>query len=284
MINTWSKFFLQTLKYAVISYSLIFVDVYAYDTENPTKYDIEREQKKMEGVGIDITKKGESINLNLPFKNEAGEDRAIGSYFTLGKPVLLSMVYYMCPSLCNLHMNGVAEALSGLDLKAGDDFSWVTVSMEPKETYDLAAKKKESYIESFDKKDEARKGWHFLVGDEPNVKELTKQLGFTYRWDEETNQYAHTSAVYVLTPDGKISQIISGTTFDPKTLKLAIIEASKGLVGSFIDRAIMMCFQFNPEKNRYTIYAYNIMKLGGLLTLILLGVFLVPSWLKAIRS
>lgn len=256
----------------------------AYDTENPTKYDIAKEQKKMDGVGIDLSVKGSNVDLNLPFINEAGETKSLGSYLQNGKPMLLSMVYYMCPSLCNLHMNGMATALGDLELKAGEDFNWVTVSMEPKETYDLAAEKKESYIKNYVKKDEARTGWHFLVGTEPNVDELTNQLGFTYKWDTESEQYAHTSAVYVITSEGKISQIISGVEFDPKTLRLAIVEASQGKVGSFIDRAIMMCFQFNPEKNKYTIYAYNVMKIGGLLTLILLGVFLVPSWLKVLKS
>lgn len=256
----------------------------AYDTENPTKYDIEREQAKMEGVGIDFAKKGTSLDLNLPFTNEAGETKSLGSFFNLDKPVILSMVYYMCPSLCSLHMNGVTAAFKDLDLKAGTDFQWVTVSMEPKETHELAAEKKESYIEAFNKKDEARKGWNFLVGNPSSVKELTEQLGFSYKWDEETSQYAHSSALYILGTDGKISQIISGVDFDPQTLKLSIIEASQGKVGSFIDRALMMCFQFNPKKNKYTIYAYNVMKIGGLITLFLLGVFLVPSWLKVLKS
>lgn len=256
----------------------------AYDTKNPTKYDIQKEQAKMDDVGLDFSKKSQSINLNLPFTNEAGETKTLGSYFKNGKPVLLSMVYYMCPSLCSLHMNGVTAALKDLELKAGTDFQWITVSMDSKETSNLAADKKESYIEAFDKKDEARKGWSFLVGDEANVKELTQQLGFSYKWDDETKQFAHSSAIYVLTNEGKISQIITGVDFDPKTLKLSLIEASQGQVGSFLDRALMMCFQFNPQKNKFTIYAYNIMKIGALITLFLLGIFLLPSWLKVLKS
>lgn len=256
----------------------------AYDTENPTKYDIQKEQAKMDGVGIDFAKKGETLNLNLQFTNEAGETKTLGTYLKSGKPALLSMVYYMCPSLCSLHMNGMTAALKELDLKAGTDFQWIAVSMDTSEAYSLAADKKESYIEAFSKKDEARTGWNFLVGTDANVKELTEQLGFTYRWDEETSQFAHSSAVYVLSATGQISQIISGVEFDPRTLKLALIEASEGKVGNFIDRAMMMCFEFDPKKNKFTIYAYNVMKIGGLMTLLLLGVFLVPSWLKALRS
>lgn len=268
-----------TLLATVLSFSAL-----AYDTENPTKYDIEKEQAKMEDVGIDFSKKGETLNLNLPFTNEAGEDKTLGTYFKSGKPAILSMVYYMCPSLCSLHMNGVTAALKDLELKAGQDFQWISVSMDTTEGFQLAADKKESYIKSFIKPDEARTGWNFLVGTAANVKELTEQLGFSYKWDEDTEQFAHSSAIYVLTAEGKISQIISGVEFDPKTLKLALIEAAQGKVGSFIDRALMMCFQFNPQKNKYTIYAYNVMKIGGLITLLLLGVFLVPSWIKVLRS
>lgn len=260
------------------------ISVHAYDTENPTKYDIEKEKAKMEGVGLDMNKRGEMVNLSTPFTNEAGESKALGSYLKDGKPVVLSIVYYMCPSLCSLHMNGFTEALKSLDLKAGTDFQWVAVSMDHKETHDLAAEKKENYIEVFDKKDEARLGWNFLVGNEANIKELTDQIGFSFKWDPESNMYAHSSAIYILTSEGKISQIISGVDFDPKTLKLAIVEASEGKVGNFVDRAMMMCFQFNPQKNKYTIYAYNIMKIGGLITLLLLAVFILPSWLKVFRS
>ncbi len=270
--------------FLLMSLTLFCLPGMAYDTETPTKYDIEKENKKMENVGIDMAKKGEALNLNLSFTNEAGETKSLGSFFKQGKPVLLSMVYYECPSLCGLHMNGVTAALKDLELKAGQDFNWITVSMDPKEGHQLALDKKENYIKNFAKKDEARQGWNFLVGSEENVKELTSQLGFTYKWDAESEQFAHSSAIYVISNQGQISQIISGVEFDPKTLKLALIEASEGKVGSFIDRAMMMCFAFNPKKNKYTIYAYNIMKIGALLTLFLLGVFLLPSWISTLRS
>ncbi len=268
----------------ILSLILFAPSAFAYDTETPTKYDIAKENAKMDNVGIDFSKKGESLNLSLPFKNEAGESKHFGTYFKTGKPALLSMVYYMCPGLCSLHMNGVTAALEDLNLKAGSDFQWISVSMDATETSELAADKKESYIKSFKNKDEARTGWSFLVGNESSVDELTDQLGFSYKWDEETNQFAHSSAVYVLTAEGKISQIISGVEFDPKTLRLALIEAAQGKVGSFIDRALMMCFQFNPKKNKYTIYAFNVMKIGALITLLLLVVFLVPTWIKLLKS
>lgn len=282
------KYLVNRLFRASISMAILIsvysLPVFSYDTENPTKYDIERENKKMENVGIDIAKKGESLNLNLNFINEAGESKSLGSFFKQGKPVLLSIVYYECPSLCSLHMNGVTAALKDLDLKAGEDFNWIAISMDSKEGHQLAFNKKENYIKNFPKKDEARVGWNFLVGSEENIKELTNQLGFSFKWDAESEQFAHSSAVYVLSNQGQISQIISGVEFDPKTLKLALIEASEGKVGSFIDRAMMMCFEFNPKKNKYTIYAYNIMKIGALLTLFLLGVFLLPSWISILRS
>lgn len=279
------KPFLKTLKRVLfIAVLMPTCFAYGYDVENPTPYDIEREKAKMDNVGLNLEKKGSTVDLGILFTNEAGEMKPLGSFVHNGKPVILSMVYYLCPSLCSLHMNGVTEAFKNLDLKAGTDFQWIAVSMDHKETHDLAAEKKENYIEAFSKKDEARTGWNFLVGTESSIKELTDQIGFSFKWDEETKQFAHSSALYILTAEGKISQIISGVDFDPKTLKLSLIEASEGKVGSFIDRALMMCFQFNPKKNKYTIYAYNIMKIGGLITLFLLGIFLIPSWLKVLRS
>ena len=257
---------------------------YGYDTKTPTSHDIAREKEKIKNIGIDLNKKGGAVNTSLIFSSESGEDLSLGTYFSQGQPILLSMVYYRCPNLCNLHMNGVIEALEQMNLKAGKDYRWVTVSMDSQETPDLAAEKKEIYINQHKKKDEARKGWSFLTGTLANVKELTHQLGFKFKWDDESQQFAHSAALYVLGPEGKISQIISGVQFDPKTLKFSIIEASKGRVGSFIDRALMMCFQFNPKKNKYTIYAYNIMKLGGVLTLLVLGVFLIPFWIKTAKS
>lgn len=283
-LNHFFKFQWKALvSFLILSIGFIPL-VMSYDTVNPTKYDIERENKKMENVGIDISKKGSPLNLNLSFINEAGETKPLGSFFKQGRPVLLSIVYYECPSLCGLHLNGMTAALKDLDLKAGQDFQWIAVSMDSKEGHQLAFDKKENFIKTFSKKDEARQGWNFLVGSEQNVKELTEQLGFSYKWDDESEQFAHSSAVYVISNQGQISQIISGVEFDPKTLKLALIEASEGKVGSFIDRAMMMCFEFNPKKNKFTIYAYNVMKIGALLTLLLLAVFLLPSWISVLKS
>lgn len=263
---------------------LLSSEAFGYDTKTPTSYDVEREKKKIQDVGLDLEKKGELVNTGLVFASESGEDLSLGKNFSKGRPVLLSMVYYRCSSLCNLHMNGVVEALEKMDLKADKDYRWVTVSMDSQETPDLAIQKKESYIHQSQRKDEARKGWSFLTGTLANIKELTDQLGFKFKWDDESQQFAHSAALYVLSPEGKISQIIPGVQFEPRTLKLSIIEAAKGRVGSFVDRALMMCFQFNPKKNKYTIYAYNIMKIGGVLILILLGIFLIPFWIKAARS
>lgn len=281
----------QGLALILSSFFVLFISApgFSYDTKNPTPHDIEREKKKMENVGIDFDKLGENIDTNLIFFDEQGNPAPLKEFFVDDKPVLLSMVYYKCPGLCNFHMNGVVAALDKVRLSVNKDYRWLSVSMDVSETPELAADKKQTYLDQEAKNDEAKQdqlkqGWKFLTGDEKNVETLTEQLGFTYRWDGETNQFAHAAAIYTITPDGKIAQIIPGIEFLPQTIQLSLVDAAKGQIGTIVDRISLFCFQFDPKKNKYTVYAYNFMKVGGVLTILLLLIFLVPNFYKSIKK
>lgn len=274
---------------AMVFLTFLSFGVWAYDTKNPTEYDIAREKKKIENVGIDQNKLGSIVDLDLVFSDENGESKPLKEFFLPNKPILLSIVYYKCPGLCNYHMNGVVAVLDDLKLNPNKDYRWVTVSMDVTETPDLAKDKKATYVDQELKKqfwtdEDLAKGWAFLTGSKENVEKLTKQLGFTYRWDAETMQFAHAAAIYTLTPDGKISKIISGIEFEPQTVRLSLVEAAKGQIGSVMDKIALFCFKFNPKKNKYTVYAYNFMKVGGALTVLLILIFLGPYWYQLYKS
>lgn len=245
---------------------------------------IENQFKKNEmdelrdGVGID-EKLGDKIDLNLKFKNEQGEEVSLGSYFQSGKPVMLALVYFNCPSLCNFQLNGIVETLKKLEWTTGNQFEFVIASIEPTETPDLAKSKKESYMTVYDRK-EGAKGWHFLTGSQESITALADQVGFRYKWVESRNEYAHTAATYVLTPEGKISRYLYGIGFTPKTLRLSLVEASNNKIGNAVDRFLLYCFRYDPEKRGYAFYAFNIMRAGAAVSVVALLAFLVPFWIR----
>jgi protein SCO1 len=239
--------------------------------------------KELQGVGID-EKIGTYIDLNLNFKDENGETVTLGKYITGGHtPVIISPVYYSCPALCNFHLNGLTDALKLVDWSVGDKFKVVAISFDAKETPDLAKKKKDSYMKTYNRPG-TEGGWSFLTGDEANIKALTSAAGFKFKWNEEAKEWAHASAAIVVTPDGKISRYLPGIMFDPKDVKLAINEASNGKIGTFVDQLVLYCFQYNPHQSKYTLYAFNIMKLGGALMVLVLALWLLPIWIRSRRA
>lgn len=235
--------------------------------------------EELANVGIDKSVIGTTVSLDTPFVNEDGESHPLSYYFIDEKPVLLSMVYYNCPGLCNLHMNGAGTLFEELKLEAGKDFNWLLVSMDANEGADLAVKKKISYLDKFNVKG-AEEGWKFLTSEPESLDKLTKELGFSYKWDPQTKQFAHSAAFYAISSTGFISQIIPGVGFDKKTVRLSLVEAAKGKIGDTIDQLLLFCFKFDPTKNKFTLYAYNIMRAAGLITVIILSIIIVPMWLK----
>jgi protein SCO1/2 len=222
---------------------------------------------------------GESIPLDVTVTNDLGEQVSLSEYFHDGKPVILTLVYYNCPMLCNLILNGLTEGMEGNEWNPGDQYRVVTVSFNPRETPELAAAKKENYLAEFGR-DVIGDGWAFCTGTEKETQRLADAVGFQYYWDEERQEYAHPSCIFVLTEDGKISRYLYGISFGERDLRLALLEASEGKIGNTIDRLLLYCFHYDPDARGYVVLASNVMKLGGGVTLLILGAFLGTLWYR----
>jgi len=212
------------------------------------------------------------LPLDAVFKNENGESVKLGDYFGK-KPVLLSLVYYECPMLCNQVLNGMVTNFRVLAFQPGQEFEVVTVSFDNRETPALAAAKKKTYIDYLPaaKREGAAKGWHFLTGDAANIKRLTEAVGFRYRFDSETNQFAHASAIYVATPQGKLARYFYGIEYAPRDVRLGLIEAAENKIGTPVDQLLLYCFHYDPATGRYGAVVMNMVQVGGILTLMAIG-------------
>ncbi|MEZ4702467.1 MAG: SCO family protein [Rhodothermales bacterium] len=229
-----------------------------------------------EGVGLD-QRLGEAIPDTLAFYDETGRLVRLSDYFNTGKPVLLSLAYQTCEMLCSVLLNGLTSTLGEMDWTPGEEFEVLTISFSAKDTPEVAAQQKAHYLDILGKP-EAGEGWHFLTGSEASILTLAEAIGFRFKWVEEIQQYAHPATLTILTADGKISRYIQGLSFEARTVRLALLEASDGTIGSPIDQVTLYCLRYDPEANSYVLQATNLMKLGGLLTVLVLGLALVLFW------
>jgi protein SCO1 len=216
---------------------------------------------------------GVQVPLDLPFRDETGRAVQLSQYFT-GRPVILSLVYYECPMLCVQALNGLVRSLKVLALEPGRDYTIVTVSFNPEETPKEAAAKKDEYIGRLNKPG-AADAWHFLTGTEPSIRLLTDTVGFHYVYDAATKQFAHPTGIIVLTPEGKASKYIYGIDYGPRDLRLALVEASDHKVGTPVDRLLLYCYHYDPTTGRYGLVLLNVLRLGGVLTVALIGGFIL---------
>lgn len=216
----------------------------------------------------------EYIPLDLTFTDDNGKEVKLGEYFNHGKPVLLTLGYYECPMLCNLILNGLTKTIKQMNWAPGIDYQIVTVSINPAENFKLAAAKKQTYLTALDIPS-AKEGWSFLVGEESQSRKLADAVGFKYRYDEKIKQYAHPAALFLLSEDGKITRYLYGIEFKSNDMKLALMEASEGKIGNTIDKLILYCYHYDPNSQGYVVFAGNVMRVGGALTLIILTLFLV---------
>jgi protein SCO1/2 len=214
-------------------------------------------------VGID-QRLNNQIPLDLAFRDESGREVRLGDYFKNGKPVVLTLVYYECPMLCNQVLNGVVGTLEAVTFTPGKEFEIVTVSFDPREGPELAAKKKETYLKRY-RREGAGAGWHFLTGDKDSIERLSESVGFRYVWDEQSNQFAHASAIMVATPQGRLSHYFYGIDYSPKDLRLALVEASEGRIGSPVDTLILYCYHYDPATGRFA-PVMAVLRAAGVLT------------------
>ena len=234
-------------------------------------------------VGID-QHLNQALPLDLHFRDESGKDVRLGDYF--GKrPVILSLVYYRCPMLCGEVLNGLTSSLNILSFDLGRDYDIVTVSIDPRETPDIAAKMKATYLRRYNKRTpEAEQGWHFLTGAQDQISQLAKAVGFRYVYDARIDQYAHASGIQLVTPDGRLSQYYYGIEYFPKDIRLGLIEASKNHIGTVVDQLILYCYHYDPTTGHYGAIVMRIVRIAGIVTVLLLGGFIFTMVRRDVRA
>jgi len=236
-------------------------------------------QNKMPGVlgGVGITQRlNQQLPLNLTFTDDTGKQVRLGDYFGK-KPAILALVYYRCPMLCSEELDGLTSALQMVSFKPGKDFNIVVVSIDPSEGTDLAAAKKRTYLKRYGRPETAD-GWHFLTGTQPNIDALTEAVGFRYVKlkvpGSNVTQFAHASAIQIVTPEGKLAQYYMGVEYSPKDMLLGLDEASSNKIGSPVDNILTYCYHYDPQTNTHSLIVSRVVQLGGFLTLVLLGGFM----------
>ncbi len=231
-------------------------------------------------VGID-QRLDAQVPLDASFRDEDGRTVTLGRYLG-SKPAILVLAYYECPMLCTLVLNGLTKALRVLSFDVGKEFDIVTVSFNPSDTPALATHKKANYVAEYGRPG-AAEGWHFLTGDQPSIERLAKSVGYRYKWIPEEKQFAHAAAIIVLTPAGRVARYFFGVEFAPRDLRLGLIEASENKIGSVVDALLLYCYHYDPVTGTYGPAAMNLIRIGGLLTVIALASYMVIMWRRDAR-
>jgi protein SCO1/2 len=227
---------------------------------------------RLENVGIEQHLDAQ-IPSDLTFRDETGQTVKLGEYFGK-KPLVLNLVYYNCTMLCGEVLAGLTGAMRLVKFDVGDEFDVVTVSFDPRETPEIAAAKKKDYLKRYGRPGAAA-GWHFLTGSAESVNALTRAVGFQYQFDPKINQFAHATAIMVLTPQGRISRYFYGVDFPPKDLRMGLVEASQGKIGNPVDQVLLYCYHYDPATGKYGAVIANILRLAGAATILILGGFLL---------
>ena len=236
----------------------------------------------LQGVGID-QKLNQQVPLNITFHDEAGRDVPLSTFFHSGKPVILALVYYRCPMLCTQILTGLESSLKAFSFNPGQDFEVVGVSFDPKDTPEIAAAKKQMYIRRYGRPNTAN-GWHFLTGNETSIRALTDAVGFHYKYDPATDQFAHASGVIVLTGDGHISKYFYGVEYAPRDLRLGLVEASADKIGTPVDQILLFCYHYDPATGKYGAVAINLMRAAGAGFVLICGGFLFFALRRDFRA
>ena len=234
---------------------------------------------------LDIENKvGSQLSLTMPLVNEEGEETSMGEIIKASgdKPVFLVFGYYTCPTLCSLILNESFQSLKKSGLEVGEDFTFISVSIDERDTPETAKKKRANYAKQFTEGES--KGVHFLVGQKEMTQALANSAGFRFAWDETSQQYAHAGGVFFMTSEGVLSRTLTGMSFKARDVKFALMDASKGTIGGFVDQVLITCFSYTPDSQRYGVYIFGVMRLGGLLTLLFIGGALFFLWRRYERK
>jgi protein SCO1 len=232
----------------------------------------------LKSVGIE-QKLGATLPMDAEFKDEDGNTVKLSSYFNKGRPVIVAFVYYECPMLCNQVLNGLTGSLKGISFDAGKDFDVVAISFDDREFNkpDLARNKKQSYMERYGRPG-TEKGWHFLTGSKESIAKVTDAAGFSFKWDEKSSQFAHSAAIMVATPEGQLSRYLYGIDYAPKDVKFALMESGQNKVGNAAEKLLLYCYHYDPSTGKYGLAILNVIRLGGIATLIGMGAMGFLFW------
>ena len=226
----------------------------------------------VQDVGLD-QRLNEQVPLELAFRDEQGRDVRLGDYFHDGKPVILNLVYYRCPMLCNQVMGGLLKSSQAMKLQLAEDYHIVSVSIDARETPAVAAAKKNRYVASYRRPGGAA-GWHFLTGDQAAIDALTAAVGYRYRYDPASDQFAHASGIVLLTPQGRVSRYLYGIDYHPNDLRLGLVESSANRIGTPVDQILLLCFHYDPATGKYGFAIATALRLAGTATVLVLGGYL----------
>lgn len=235
------------------------------------------------GVGFD-QKLDNQVPMDRPFLDEQGTPRRLGEYFG-ERPVVLAMIYYRCPTLCSQVLNGLVRSLRPLSLEAGEDFDVIAVSIDPKDTPPLAARKKATYVEEYGRPG-SESSWHFLTGDPADVRALADSIGFRYTYNAASDLYAHAAGIVVLTPEGRVSRYLFGMDFPPRDLQFSILQSSTGKIGNPVRQVLMFCYDYDIATGTYTLSIVRVTQVFGVLTVVALAaaVLLMLRWERRRRG
>ena len=229
----------------------------------------------LQKVGIE-QRLGAQLPLDAKFADENGQEVELRKFFGK-KPVVLALVYYECPMLCNEVLNGFGAALKGITFEPGKEFDVIAVSFDPNEKPELARAKKENYLARYKRTDSAA-GWHFLTGSPESIKQITEAVGFGYQWDEKTKQFAHAGGIYVATPEGKLSHYFYGIEYAPKEIRLGLVEAAGNKIGNPVDQLMLYCYHYDPATGTYGLVIMRALRLAGVVTLIGFAAMIFILW------
>jgi len=225
-------------------------------------------------IGVD-QKLDAQLPLDAVLRDEEGRAVTLKNYFN-DKPVILSFVYFECPMLCTMTLNGLVHSLKPLSFQIGKEFEVISISIDPSESSSLASQKKQTYVKEYGRAG-ASSGWHFLTGDQESIRRITDAAGYRYKWDEHTRQWAHVSAIVIATPDGRVSQYLHGIEFSSRDVRLSLVKASEYKIGTIVDRALLYCYHYDPTTGKYGFVIMNSVRVAGLATVCALAAFIVMS-------
>ena len=258
--------------------------LYSPRTYDPQQDAVNGLPPALKDIGIE-QRLGEQLPLDTEFMNEEGQAVKIGSFFKKDRPVVLALVYYECPMLCNEVLNGLTGSLKGMSFDAGKDFDVIAISFDARENDKpgLAKNKKLAYVERYGRPG-AENGWHFLTGTQESIDAVTKAAGFNYRWDERSNQFAHAGGIMLVTPEGKMSRYFYGIDYSPKDLKLGLMETAESKVGDVTDKLLLYCYHYDPATGKYGLAILRVMRYAAIATLLGMGLMGFVFWRRNRKS